>query len=373
MNRIYKQLVVMTFISMVAACSEAPEASLDSVDSNDTVITIERQQFTSSNFELGKVEQRRFSKLLRATGSIHLPDKSRASVSTLMNGTIGKINLVKGQWVQKGQVLFTVTNPELINLQEEYLISTGQLEYLTEEYARQQELSNENLTTNKDLLKSKSELTTMQARHGSLAKKLNLYGINTDNLEVSNLVTSLTVRAPISGYVSAINVMQGTYLTPEQSAVTLDNTSAVHLELSVLEKDAMMLADSQKVKFTLQGSANTQYNATIELISKSINERHMITVHCNIDDDIENLVPGMFASAEVILESYEASALPETALVKMDDIHYGLHLIKTDESVMSFSKMPMKVGVVENGYIELLESTTTDMEFLTKGAYFLIQ
>ncbi len=374
MTHIYKYILAFAVITLMSACkNEIPETSSDSMESEPSGISIDQNQFTSSKFELGKIEQQSFSKVLNTTGSIHIPEKSKAAVSTLMSGTIGTINLIEGQWVSKGQKLFSVTNPELINLQEEYLVANGQLEYLREEYNRQIELSKENLSTKKDLLKAKSELTTTQARYGSLSKKLSLYGINTDNLSINSLVSSLAVTAPISGYVAQINAMQGLYIEPSQSALTLANTSQVYLELSVLEKDALLLKKDQKLTFTLQGNPTKKYKATVYLINKSINEKQMISVNCKIDGDTKQLVPGMYANANIILDDYQANALPETALVKMDETYYALALKKKDNANMAFDKVAMQTGEIQNGYIELLNSESTSNEYLTKGAYFLIQ
>ena len=374
MTRTYKHLLPFAIFMLLSACqNELPETSSDPTESQHSGISIDQNQFNSSNFELGKIEQRSFSKILKTTGSIHIPQKSKAAVSTLMSGTIGAINLIKGQWVRKGQKLFTITNPELINLQEEYLVARGQLEYLNEEYKRQIALSKEDLSTKNTLLKAKSALTTTQARHGSLSKKLSLYGINTDNLSTSNLVSSLSVSAPISGYISDINAMQGMHIEPNQPALTLANTAQVYLELSVLEKDALLLKKDQKLTFTLQGDPLKKYDATVYLINKSINEEQIITVNCKINSNTKKLIPGMYANAKILLEDYKANVLPETALIKMNEKHYALVLNKKEDAAMVFNKITIETGEVQNGYIELKGPTSTTSEYLTKGAYFLIQ
>lgn len=374
MTYIYKYIIAFAVIALMSGCkNEIPETSSDTIEAEPYSISIDQKQFTSSKFELGKIEQQLFSKVLNATGSIHIPEKSKAAVSTLMSGTVGAINLIEGQWVSKGQKMFAVTNPELINLQEEYLVATGRLEYLREEYNRQLELSKENLSTKKDLLKAKSELTTTQARHGSLSQKLSLYGINADNLSASKLVSSLIVIAPISGYVSQIDVIQGMYIEPNQSALTLVNTSQVFLELSVLEKDAVHLKKGLSLSFTLQGSSTKIFNATIYLINKSINSKNMIIVNCTIDEDLKQFIPGMYANAEILLEDDTVNALPESAVVKIGEVSFVLSLKNKDNAILNFDKVAVQTGAIQNGHIELINLGETANQYLTKGAYFLIQ
>lgn len=373
-TQVYKTIFALAIILSLGACKhEVTEVIEDQAAETSSVIAVDQKQFESSNFELGKIEKRSFAKTLEVTGAIHIPERSKASVSTLMSGTIGAINLTIGQWVTKGQTLFAVTNPELINLQEEYLVANGELEYLTEEYERQKELAAENLSTRQELLKAKSELNTTRARQGSLKKKLNLYGISTESLTTQNLVSSLSVRAPIAGYVSGIHAMRGSYIDPNEPVITLQNTAQMYLELAVLERDALRLEKGQKVIFTLQGDPTQKYEATVDLINRSINEQHMIAVNCKIDKDSKSFVPGMYAHAEIVLADYQGDALPETGVIKVGDTHYALSLVSKASQQLSFEQVAVETGVVQDGYVEVVNPIKPAAEYLTKGAYFLIQ
>ncbi|GLR17612.1 efflux RND transporter periplasmic adaptor subunit [Portibacter lacus] len=371
----YKLNTALAFIILVSACNQNPtDTDMEETMAETTGITLEKKQFDSSKFKLGKVEEQDFTKIINATGSLDIPEKNTAAVSTLMSGTIGSINIIEGEWVRKGQQLFTITNPEIINMQEEFLIADSQLEYLQEEYNRQIDLQRENLSTKKDLLKAKSELHTTQAKHGALRKKLNLYGINTNQLTINSLVSTLKVAAPISGYITHIDAIQGMFLEPNETALKIANASHIHLELSVLEKDALLLKKEQPLTFTLQGNPDKKYHATIHLINRSINEKHMITIHCHIEDDSnQSLVPGMYANAEILIDEYRAKALPEDALVKMNEVYYGMMLRSQDDAGMIFDKKSIEVGAQQNGFIEIKEALDPEIEFLINGAYYLIQ
>lgn len=370
----YKYLVVILVATIISACyNKSPEVDPETNELKSSMIVIDQSQFDSSKFELGRIEQQSFTKVLNAVGSLKIPEKSTAVVTTLMSGKVGTIDLIEGQWVKRGQRLFTITNPELINLQEEFIIANGQLEYLREEYKRQIELSKEKLSTQKDFLKAKSELTTIQARQGSLGKKLKLYGISTDNLNTNNLVSSLSVVAPISGYITHIEALQGMYLEPNQSAITLANTSQIFLEISVLEKDISQLEEGQNLTFTLQSDPSVKYDATTYLISKSINDNNMISVNCTLKSDTKHMLPGMYVNAEIGINTYTTNALPVEAVVKNGDIHYILSLKEKENNTLQFEKNPIQTGVLQNGYIELVNVSDSNSEYLTKGAYFLVQ
>lgn len=373
MKYTYKYFSIIVVTILISACkNEVPEANSDANELEASLISIDQTQFSSSKFKLGKLEKQWFSKTLNTTGFLHIPERSTATVSTLLSGTIGTINLIEGQWINKGESLFTVTNPELINLQEEYLVASGELDYLREEYQHQLDLSKDNLSTKRDLLRAKSKLTATEARHGSLIKKLSLYGINTDDLTTNSLVSSLEVVAPISGYVSDISIRQGMYIDPNLSALTISNTSQIYLGLSVLERDALLLQKGQELTFTLQSDPTNIYTATVHLIHNLIKDNGIVTVYCNIKEETKKLVPGMYANASIILEKYQAYALPEEALVKIDERYFALALKNKNDASMFFEKIEMTPGRIQEGYVEIIKPNDPNLEFMTKGGYYVL-
>lgn len=374
MNFIYKYLILAISIYGLSSCEEkqSNEEPIEEVASAN--IRIESKQFSSSGFVLGTMVQQPFNSTLSVSGMIHLPEKSQAVVSTLMNGTVGAVDWIDGQWVSKGTTLFTIVNPELINMQEEFLVAQSQMAYLREEYSRQQQLANENITTQKDLLKAKSELNITEAKYHSVKKKLELYGINADQLTVGNLVSSLEIKAPISGYVSEIYALRGSYLQSNTPALKIGNTNHMHLELSVLEKDASLLAKGQKISFNVQNDPSKIFTGTIHLVNKMIDENRMITIHVHIDDEAsKTLIPGMYANAKIILDNKTMIALPKEAVVKSGNDYYVLKLIKKDADAYEFEQIKVQVGEENNGFVSLKDTTLDSSQYLTKGAYFMIQ
>jgi len=376
MNFLHRIFVLLLLSSLFYACAEhAPmedTATQETAESSN--ISLSNKQFEASKFELGKVEQRKFKKSLQVVGSIHIPEKSKATVSSFMNGTVGPINLIEGQYVVKGQKLFTITNPELINIQEEYLIAKGKLSYLQEENKRQEELAEAQISTKKDLLKVQTELHTTATRYNALKKKLNLFGIHADRLSPENLISAITISAPISGNISEINTNRGTYLNAGIPAMKIVSQSHLHLELSVLEKYASELKKGQPVVFSLQSNPSETYMASIHLTNKMIDESHMITVHCHIDESAKkDLIPGMYTNATIELAEYSSMALPQDAAVQSGEKWYVLVLKKEIATERIFEEMEVQVGSIQNGYIELMnDDRLKDQQILTIGAYYLL-
>ena len=86
-----------------------------------------------------------------------------ATVSLTMGGVVKSTSLLPGESVGKGTVLATLENPEFITLQQTYLDSHAQAEYLEAEYRRQKALSAEQAASQKKFQQSKADYLSMRA------------------------------------------------------------------------------------------------------------------------------------------------------------------------------------------------------------------
>jgi len=368
----------MGFLVVGCANNINTEASQDETSEmknevDDGLIKVSKKQFQSSDFEIGRPALHKFSKGIQVSGTIAIPEKNKAKVSAYINGTVGKFNLVEGQWVKKGQVLFALTNPELITMQRQYLLEQEDLKFNRSEQIRLEALVAEKLTTNHQLLKVEADILKSKTNLAALDKELKLYGINVQNTSIMNLASSIDVVAPISGYIEQLNIMEGMYLESSISAMNIFNTSHKHLELQVLEKDIHLVKKGQKINFGIQGNPSQVYSAEVYLINEVVGEGHMINVHCHLDQDAQKqLKSGMYISADIVTESVEKIGLPKDAIITLGQEHYALKLVEEDAAFYIFQKQELNINSEDNGYVEVLSNLIDEDQYLVKGAYFLI-
>lgn len=117
---------------------------------------------------------------------IDLPEKNKYVISSYLGGVVNDMNLINGQRVNKGQVLFRLTNPELITWQQEYIELQGQHDYLKDEYQRQKTLAEENLSARKNYLKADADLKMNEAKIAGLEKKLELLGFSPSKINTAS-------------------------------------------------------------------------------------------------------------------------------------------------------------------------------------------
>jgi cobalt-zinc-cadmium efflux system membrane fusion protein len=372
MNTIYKSLLLVSLLFVISCKADKEETVKTELKQESNNITISKKQFEASGMVNGEIQKKQFSKQIKVNGKIKSPNKSKAIVSSIMSGTIGRIDLMEGQWIKKGQPLFSVTNPVLIDLQEQYLILQSKIEYLKEEQLRKEKLVKENLSPKQEQLLAQSEFQSNQTKYKSVGQKLKMYGVNLNSLSIDNLSSSVTIYSPISGYVSDINALRGQFIDPSTEVVSIDSKSNIYLALNIFERDALLIKNGQNVTFAVSDSASKIYNAKVHLLSPEINDNGMVTVHCNITE-VKDLLSGMYATANLILENYESNALPEDAIVKLEGKNHILVLDSKNNEVFNYLPQEIEEGDRNNGYVEVLNSNELlNKSILVKGGYYLV-
>lgn len=347
------------------------EATIENVDQD--VIAITKNQFKSGAMELGKISMQEFNILVKANGMFAVPPHNQADVSAYFAGYVKDIKLLPGHAVKKGQVLFTIENPEYVQVQQDFLEAQGRLSYLKSDYERQKELMTDNVTSKKVFLKAESEYTVTLAQYQSLEKRLSLMNINPNTLTGKNIRSVISVTSPLSGYATSVNASKGMYLNPSDVAVTVTNTDDLHIELKIFENDLPMVKVGQHINVRLQNDTNKVYKGVIHLVNKSINAQdRTVNIHGDLvnEEEVKLFAPGMYIEAEILTTSTEYPALPSEAVANIDNDFFVL--VKKDS--INFTRKLVKIGAINNGFTQILNATDFEpnTEFLTKGAFNLI-
>lgn len=340
-------------------------------------ILISDQQFKQAEMELGTLQNAFFTSTIQSTGKIEVPASNQLKVSAYAGGYVGNFDLTQGQSVRKGQLLFTLENPAFIEMQQSYLETQAQLSYLRSDYERQKQLVAENVAAEKNFLKVESEYKAHLAQLEGLKKRLQLLKIDPDKITPENLVSTIAVYSPTSGYIAEVRARQGMFLNPTDVAVELINTDHLHLELFIFEKDILKVRKGQKVQFRLPEASTETYEAEVYLIGRILDEeRRVVQVHAHLSKAVEKAVSivGMYVEAKLFLDKMEAKSLPEDAVVYEDEQAYVLVQREKSNGQWTFEKRLIDLGKTQDGQVQILNPqafATTD-QILIKGAFNLV-
>jgi cobalt-zinc-cadmium efflux system membrane fusion protein len=369
-------------------------------------IELNEAQYTASGITLGTFSLKNLSDVVSANGYTKSPPQNQADISVHLGGIVKSILVIEGQYVKKGQLLATIESPEFARIQEAYLTSKSNLEFLTLEYDRQKILSDENVNSKKVFQRTKSDFEIEKARFSSLQKQLAILNLGSG----AKAASSMPVVASISGSVTEVNIKIGSNAEVGKPLFNIVDNSKLHVDLLVYEKDLQKVKAGQNIRFILTNQDNTEMKGKVFNISQSFeNETKSVAVHAEISGNSPSLIPGMYVNALIDVGSREVAALPVDAVVKADGRefifvleedhseehehaeephdeaeghdHNDVH--KHDEAehgeaghegkTFHFQRIEVKTGTAQLGYVQvtILQEIDKDAQIVLKGAYYV--
>lgn len=233
-------------------------------------------------------------------GILVLPPQSRATVTLTMGGSIRSTSLLPGAYVKQGTVLATLENPEFIALQQSYLDSHAQYEFLRTEFLRQQTLAREEASSQKRFQQSKAEYLSMRSRMDAAAAQLALLGVDTTRLLAGGIIPYLDIKAPISGYAADVKMNIGRHFDVGEPFCEIVNKSDMMLRLTAYEKDLANLRAGDRVEFRVNGIEGETFHGAITMVGQQVNnENRSIDVYVRIEGQNPQFRPGMYAMARI--------------------------------------------------------------------------
>lgn len=364
LNVLASSLIIMTGCHSPAENQTATKAQ--TVDSSSNTVQLTAIQVKNAGVITGKPELKEMHTSLKVNGVIDVPPQNLVSISIPLGGYLKKMTLLPGMQVRKGQVLAVLEDPQYVQLQEDYLVAQSKLRFLEADYKRQQELNQSKANSDKVLQQVKSDYESQQVIVRSLSEKLHLININPATLQSSNISRQISILAPISGFISKVNVNTGKYVAPTDVLFELMDPNDLHLSLTVFEKDLSQIIPGQDVVAWTNNSGE-KYQAAVHFITQGVDETHAAEVHCHLKKYDKRLVPGMFMNAEIALNNAKVKALPDNAIVKWQ----GRNFVFKADTGNTYAMLPVETGAHTAGFTEI-KTDLPDGDYVIDNAYAVL-
>ncbi|MEL5902013.1 efflux RND transporter periplasmic adaptor subunit [Elizabethkingia anophelis subsp. anophelis] len=378
------------------AKTEQTAKAKDHEEAAPTIASLTEDQIQSVGVTTGPIEMKELTATVKANGLLRVPNNNKATVAAIFSGVVKTLNILEGDYVRKGQVIATITNPEYIRVQEQYLTTISRIAFAEQEFKRQNELYKNDAGTKKNLQSSSSELRTLSTQKASLARQLQMMGINPASVTNASMRTGLAITAPISGTISNIRAQIGSYVDVSAPVAEIIDNTSLHLDLQVFEKDLPRMRIGQIVHFKLTNNPETEYDAKVYSIGSSFeNESKTIAVHCTVIGNKTGLIDGMNITGVVSLDHSTTPAIPTEAIVEADGKFYVF--IQTDKKpeahveaeskdkkevvpaeksharTVNFEKVEVIKGTSDMGYTAItpVGQLAPDAKIVVKGAFFV--
>ena len=382
---------------------------------NNDMVELSELQLANIDLQYGSMETLNVSAFVKANGTLDLPPQNIAAVSAPMDGFVKKANYLVGDYVEKGTVLAILEHLDYIKLQEEYLNVITNLDYLVSDYERQRQLDSAEISSKKQFQAASAALKSAQARKKALEKQLQYMGISPARVAQGEITSTISIRAPFSGYISALNVHNGAYAESAQELYEIIDPEHMHLELNVFEQDMNKVKVGQPIRFTVPSLGQESYQGEVFLVGKSfVPENKTVKVHGHIKGEHDNFIRGLYVEAKIYTGDQQVQALPEEALVMdegksyifvrtkethahADEVKHAAAGEPTEEEEhdhdehedehkhehehgegeaehgITFQRVQVVTGEKDQGFVQIkqIPNLPADAAIVTKGAYYL--
>lgn len=385
--------LMLSIIALITSCSSKKAEPVKEEEHHEETtgnnVSVTNLQMKTAGIELGTIELKNLKTSIKSNGMLSVPNQNKALITSVNSGVIRTLLIQPGNFVRKGQAIATIVNPDVAGLQQELQTVNAQISLNEIEYNRQKELVEGNAAPLKNVQRVQTELATLGATRNSLQKQLSAMGISIASVNKGNIITTLTITAPISGTVSNVTAQIGSNVDPSTPIAEIVNNSQLHLDLFVFEKDLPKLHPNQTIHFTLTNNPGKEYDAQVYSIGTAFaNESKTIPIHAIVKGDKTGLIEGMNITAVISIGTSVVPAVPTDAIVTYQGQDYifvlanqnqsqhndSIKQVQNKEQEINFERVQVVKGVSDIGYTEvtLIKNLPPKTQIVAKGAFFVL-
>lgn len=358
---------------VLLSCGTKEEAATEVVkeEEQETMVELNAEQLKNAGITIGYPAEMNMHSTIKVNGVVDVPPQGMVSVSFPLGGYLKSSHLLPGMGVKKGEVIAILEDQSYVQLQQDYLMAKAKMEFLNTDLSRQKELSEQDAASKKTYQQASSDFKIQQVLIRSLEEKLKIVGIDPEKLSVNTITRTISLRSPINGYVTKVNVNIGKYVNPADVLFELVDPDDIHAALTVFEKDIMQIKKGMRASVTLADKPGKKYEVDVILVTRNVDENRGGLVHCHFENANHELLPGMFLNGNFELDNKKAIAVPESAVVRYQSKPYIF--IAKDSS--QFEMMEVEIGIVDRQMVELKAKENIDwiqQKVVLKNAYSLL-
>jgi RND family efflux transporter MFP subunit len=340
-----------------AAVSSAPAASLSgnaALPEGYATVQVGAERIRIAGIQSAPAVRATISRPVRAAGVV-VPDERRVRrVQAKIDGWIEKLHTnVTGQLVAKGEPLLEIYSPDLVATQREYLLARAGVDRMKEspyEDARQM-----------------SSGLAQAAR-----TRLKLFDVPESFIEelerTGKVQRTVTLNAPVSGYVTGKEVFEGTRVSPGMDLLTVTDLSRVWIEADLYEYEAQSVRVGQTATLETVADPGSKLKGRVSFIYATFTpETRTLKVRFEFPNPGLRLKPQMYASVSLDLHGVIGVVIPDSALIDT-----GVRqIVFVDAGDGSFEPREVTVGVRGDGKAQILSGVKAG-ENVAVGANFLL-
>ena len=351
--------IVISNITVYDDEHEAHEAAAEAAISSSNGVVFTKEQSWRIDFATEKVRREAFGQIIRTTAQIQ-PSQGDERVITAKAGGIVLFpndNLVEGKAVSAGQALFTIDGSGMADNNLSVRYAEAQSEYLRAkaEYERKTELAKENVVSQSDLLKAKTDFSNAEAAYNNLRKNF--------------AAGKQSISSPIGGFVTRVLVRNGEYTEAGQPVLVVSQNRNLLIKAELQPKHFDVLSSIKSANIRLLNSNRTY---TLEELGGRVLSYGKTTDTANplipVVFQVNNktgLLSGSFVEMYIKTQTNaQALTVPNEAIIE----EMGNYFVYKQLTPELFEKRPIKKGATDGIRTEIKEGIAEGERVVSKGA-----
>ena len=227
-----------------------------------------------------------------------------ARVTPLAAGVLRQVNADVGQTVSRGDLLATLSSPEIAEIKSAYLAARADEKLHLAILTREQGLVEQRISAQQALDQAVAEYEVAKSRTAAARQMLLDHGVGEGALrrleETGSPSSDLDVVAPLDGTIVDRRAVVGESVEPGQTLFRVARLVTMWLELSIPERDVSQISTGLEVVATFDLQPGLEAHGRITWVGSSIDaETRMVTARAEVANPDRQLRHDMFGRASI--------------------------------------------------------------------------
>jgi cobalt-zinc-cadmium efflux system membrane fusion protein len=361
-------------LGTTSASAEQSDGSSRAAPRDRNGVDLSDSQLASVKVE--PVAEHEFPVEKQAVGSIDFNEYLTVQVFTPYQGRIIALFASIGDDVKKGQTLFTIDSPDLLQAESTLISAAGVLELTSRNLARLRELYKTLAVSQHDVDQAVSDQQTAEGNLRAARDAVRIFGKSDADIDriVADRIAdpTLIVPSPIYGRITARNAAPGLFVQPANppAPYVVADIDTMWMLANVAETDSPAFRVGQQVRVRISAFPGRVFDGTIDTIGASVDPNtRRVLVRSEIKDPQHELRSGMFANFVIeIAAPMRSAAIALDGVVREGD---GTMTVWVTADRRRFTKRTVQIGEEHDGYRQILDGVQVGELAATEGAIFL--
>lgn len=352
-------------ILLAVACSKEEKNLEQQSEQPKTNISFTPEQM--KQLQVAEVKEIPVAEEFSAVGDVSFDENNVVRIYPIVSGTVEKVNVSLGDYVQRGQLLATILSTDITTFQRDYNVAKADVEVAEKNMSRAQQLFTSGMLSEKEFAEAKKDYINAQSDFAEKKQILELYGGSSDRLDAM-----FRVVAPRSGYIVERNVNEGTQIRTDNSTAifTISDLKTVWIWANVHESDMAKVKEGDHVSVITIAYPDKTFAGKIIKIGTMLDPAsRVIRVRTELENENGLLKPEMYATVTITSQTSEKIlAVPQQALVLESNNYYTMREVGTN----TFEKVRVTTGKRFNDVVEITAGLNASNRILVEGSLFAL-